>query len=83
MRYDNYADYQYFKSHTGNNHLIPHNEEVLNMMQNISLYDHVFIEGSLVNLYGERGDQTIFRPTDTHIGNSACEAILVDELIIK
>jgi len=83
MTYDNVDDYYYFKSHCGNNHLIPHNEDVLNMMQNISLNDIVLIEGGLVNLYGERGDETFYRPTDTHIGNYACEAILVDTLIIK
>ena len=52
-------------------------------MQNISVGDQVIISGGLVNLYGERGTETIFRPTDTHIGNYACEAILVDEIIIK
>jgi hypothetical protein len=83
MRYDNFADYSYFKSHTGNNHLIPHNEDVLNMMKNISVNDRVLIIGGLVNLYGQRGDESIFRSTDTHIGNYDCEAILVDELIIK
>jgi len=83
MTYDNVEDYYYFKSRTGNNHLIPHNEEVLNMMQNISVNDRILIEGGLINLYGERGDETFYRPTDTHIGNYACEAILVDNLIIK
>jgi hypothetical protein len=83
MTYDTISDYNYFKSHTGNNHLIPHNEDVLNMMQNISVYDQVLIIGGLVNLYGERDGETIYRSTDTHIGNYDCEAILVDELIIK
>ena len=82
MRYDDVSDYHYFKSHTGNNHLIPHNQEVLYMMKNISVKDRVLIKGSLVNLYGSRGDESLFRPTDTHIGNYNCEVILVEELII-
>ena len=80
---DNYGEYSYFKSHTGNNHIIPHNEEVLQKLENISIKDCVFIKGGLVNLYGSRGDETLFRPTDTLIGNYACEVILVDELIIE
>ena len=83
LKYDNIAEYNYFKSHTGNNHLIPHNEEVLKMFQNISVNDCVLIEGALVNLYGTRGEQTYVWTTDTHIGNYPCEVILVDELIIR
>jgi hypothetical protein len=83
MQYDDYSDYQYFKTHTGNNHLIPHNEDVLNEMQNLSVNDRIIIKGGLVNLYGKRGEQTLVRTTDTQIGNYDCEAILVDELIIK
>ncbi|KYK22236.1 hypothetical protein AYK24_02480 [Thermoplasmatales archaeon SG8-52-4] len=82
LRYDDVSDYNYFKSHTGNNHIIPHNEEALNMLQNISVKDNLLIKGSLVNLYGTRGDETLLRPTDTHIGNFACEVILVDEIIM-
>jgi hypothetical protein len=83
MTYDNVADYNYFKTHVGNNHLIPHSEDVLKMMQNISVNDKVKITGGLVNLYGERGSETLYRPTDTHIGNYACEAILVDNIVIN
>jgi hypothetical protein len=81
--YEDISDYYYFKSHTGNNHIIPHNEEVLNQLKNISVNDHVLISGSLVNLYGVRGDETITRATDKHIGNFKCEVILVDEFIIE
>ena len=83
LRYENIADYYYFKSHTGNNHIIPHNEEVLCMLKNISVKDFVLIKGSLVNLYGSKGEVTFVQTTDTHIGNYACEVILVDELIIE
>ncbi len=82
LRYDDISDYNYFKSHTGNNHIIPHKEEVLEMLDNISVKDNLLIKGSLVNLYGTRGDETLYRPTDTHIGNFDCEVILVDELTI-
>ncbi|EMR74707.1 hypothetical protein MBGDF03_00994 [Thermoplasmatales archaeon SCGC AB-540-F20] len=67
----------------GNNHIIPHNEKVLNELQNISINDNVVIEGSLVNLYGTRGDQNYYWNTDTQIGNFNCEIILVDIITIK
>jgi len=82
LYYDDIAEYQYFKSHTGNNHLIPHNEDVLKMLQNISVKDIVLIRGSLVNLYGSRGKETYIWTTDKYIGNFKCEVILVDELTI-
>jgi len=80
---DEYGEYSYFKSHTGLNHIIPHNEEVLQGLKNINVKDCVLIKGCLVNLYGTRGCERLFRSTDTHIGNYACEVILVDELIIE
>lgn len=83
LKYDNVADYHYFKSHTGNNHLIPHNEGVLDMMKNLSLKDDVLIRGSLVNLYGSRGQESYIWTTDTYIGNYDCEVILVDEIKIN
>jgi len=82
LYYDDIAEYQYFKSHTGNNHIIPHNGDVLKMLQNISVKDIVLIRGSLVNLYGSRGGETFTWTTDTCIGNYRCEVILVDELTI-
>ncbi|MFW6121118.1 MAG: hypothetical protein ACOC80_09505 [Petrotogales bacterium] len=78
----NAADSEYMKTHMGNNHIIPHNEEVLNELQNISINDKVVIEGSLVNLYGTRGNQNYHWNTDTRIGNYDCEIILVDMISI-
>lgn len=77
------AEYNYFKTHTGNNHIIPHNIEVLNELNNISVMDQVVIEGSLVNLYGTRGNQYYGWDTDTKIGNYDCEIILVDSITIN
>lgn len=77
------TDYNYFKTHTGNNHIIPHNEEVLHELSNLSENDHVIIEGSLVNLYGTKGDQYYRWDTDTGIGNFKCEVILVDSITIN
>jgi len=78
----NAANYEYMRLHMGNNHIIPHNEQVLNQLSNISIDDCIFIKGSLVNLYGTRGSEYYSWTSDTHIGNYACEIILVDELII-
>jgi len=82
LNYDDNLVYQYFKSHTGNNHIIPHNQEVLNELSNVSVNDCVDITGSLVNLYGVRGGQNYHWNTDTGIGNYACEIILVDSITI-
>jgi hypothetical protein len=67
----------------GYNHIIPHNEYVLYELENISINDCVIVKGSLVNLYGIRGNEKYNWNTDTTIGNFACEVILVDELVIE
>ena len=83
LHYDSIGTYNYFKSHTGNNHIIPHTEEVMNtLLQNLSVNDCVLIEGSLVNLYGTRGNEWWRWNTDTQIGNFHCEIILVDHITI-
>jgi ribosomal protein L40E len=75
--------YEYFKTHTGNNHIIPHNKNVLNVLNNISVGDHILIEGNLVDLYGTREYESYTWYTDTAIGNFDCEVILVDKIEIK
>ena len=83
LYYENIGDYYYFQSHTGNNHIIPHTKEVIDALTyNISIGDTVILEGSLINLYGTRGNQYWRWTTDTTIGNYACEIILVDEIQI-
>ena len=78
---DDVNDYYYFKSHTGNNHIIPHTKEVLDILaHNISTGDVVILQGSLVNLYGINKNQYWKWTTDTDIGNYDCEIILVDEI---
>jgi hypothetical protein len=76
------ADWTYFRTHSSNFHIIPHNEEVFNELENISVHDWVILEGSLVNLYGTRGDQYYYWNTDTTIGNYDCEVMLVDSITV-
>jgi hypothetical protein len=76
------ADWSYFRAHSTNIHIIPHNKEVFNGLRNISLHDLIILEGSLVNLYGTRGDQNYYWNTDTTIGNYDCEVMLVDSINI-
>lgn len=77
-------DYYYFRSHTGNNHIIPHTKEVIDVLaQNISIGDTVILKGSLIDLYGTKGEQYWRWTTDTAIGNYDCEIILVDEIEIS
>jgi hypothetical protein len=76
-------NYEYFKSHTGNNHIIPQSPQVLEILKNnITIKSHIVIEGCLVNLYGENGNQYYTWNTDTQIGNHNCEIILVENIVI-
>lgn len=83
LSYNDVSDYYYFQSHTGNNHIIPHSQEVLNeLTNNISTGDVVILQGSLVDLYGTRGSEYWRWTTDTAIGNYDCEIFLVDNIEI-
>jgi hypothetical protein len=83
LAYNDVNDYYYFQSHTGNNHIIPHTQEVLNKLTyNISTADVVILEGSLVDVYGTRGSEYWRWTTDTAIGNYDCEILLVDNIEI-
>jgi hypothetical protein len=80
---DEMGQYLYFKSHTGNNHIIPHTQEVLDvLLHNVSAGMCIVLNGSLVNLYGSNGNQYWRWTTDTEIGNYDCEIILVDEISV-
>ena len=74
---------QYFKNHVGNNHIIPHNSEVINQLKEINCLDKVIINGYLVNLNGEKDKITYHWETDTKIGNYHCEIILINSLVIN
>ena len=79
----NQNDLNYFKTHTGNNHIIPHNTEVINVLETITVGDHINLDGYLVDLYGTKGNMYYTWETDTEIGNFDCEIILVDNLIVQ
>lgn len=72
----------YLRKNSGNNHIIPHNQEVLNQLKNIDLKDKILIQGSLVNIYWDYNNMNYKWTTDTKIGNTACEVILVDSITI-
>jgi hypothetical protein len=79
----NWQDYEYLKSHTGNNHIIPQSPLVLDILKNnITVNSRIILHGCLVNLYGENGNQYYTWTTDTQIGNYNCEIILVDAITI-
>ncbi len=82
LGYD-WSDYEYLKSHSGNNHIIPQSSEVLNtLIHNVTVNSHILLEGCLVNLYGTKGNQYYSWNTDTQIGNHNCEIILVKHIQI-
>jgi hypothetical protein len=72
----------YFSSHFSNTHIIPHNQDVYNKLLSINVGDVISLSGSYVNIYGsDSSENTQYSwTTDTVIGNSHCEIILVDSL---
>jgi len=75
----------YFYSHVTNTHIIPHSQEVLNKIKTIGKGDIVTFTGSYVNVHGQRDndDTTYSWNTDTNIGDSNCEIILLDSISIS
>lgn len=77
-----YNDYQYFLTHTGNNHLIPHTVDAYNRIMELETGDRFSLSGYIVEPYGTRGSDWYEWPSDNRIGNWDCEVILVDEITI-
>lgn len=77
------GDISYIREHAANLHIIPHNREVYDAVFLIKDNDLIFINGSLVNVIGTNGRGTVTWYTDTIIGNSDCEIVLVDEITIN
>ena len=73
----------YFKSHCGNLHVIPHNKEVYDALFKIEKNDIIVIKGMFVNVYGENEGSRTNWETDTKVGNEDCEIILIDEITIN
>jgi hypothetical protein len=75
----------YFLNHVTNTHIIPHNQEVLNKLKTIDIGDIVTLTGSYVDIYGRHvdDDTTYSWKTDTEIGDSDCEIILVDSISVS
>lgn len=70
----------YFVDHVDNNHIILHNEEALTSLKKISVHYNIKIQGSLVNLRGEKDNQLSKWESDTEYGNQDCQVILVDSI---
>jgi hypothetical protein len=70
----------YFLTHVTNTHLIPHTQEIFNKIKTIDKGDIVNITGSYVDVYGRQNNtgSTYSWTTDTNIGDSKCEIILVE-----
>jgi len=73
---------EYLYAHQTNTHIIPHNQNVINNLYSIDSGDIIHLTGSYVNLYGTRPGESLTYSwtTDTVIGNSNCEVILVDSI---
>jgi hypothetical protein len=83
IRWYVYNDYDYFKTHTGLNHIIPHNSEVYSQLLELKKGDKFSLSGYIVEPYGTRGDYWYSWPSDNQIGNYDCEVILVDSITVQ
>lgn len=67
-----------------NNHLIPSNNDIKNLMKSIKVNDYIKIEGYLVNAYSIKGNESSFitgtSTSRTDDGNGACETIYVTNI---
>ena len=72
----------YFLTHVTHTHLIPRTQDILNQLKTVDIGDIVTINGSYVNVYGRQGknDITYSWITDTNIGDSNSEIILIDSI---
>jgi hypothetical protein len=72
----------YFLTHVTNTHLIPYTQEISNKLKTINIGDIVTINGTYVDVYGRHGnnDNTYSWSTDTNIGDSNSEIILIDSI---
>ncbi len=82
MYYDDISEYEYFKSHTGNNHLIPHNSLAYSTIMDLETGDRFILRGKIIEPYGTKGDLWYSWPSDNKIGNYDCEVILVDTIVV-
>ena len=80
IRWYVYNDYNYFKTHTGLNHIIPHNSEVYSQLLDLKKGDKFSLNGYIVEPYGTKGSYWYSWPSDNQIGNYDCEVILVDSI---
>ena len=75
--------YEYFRDHVGNIHIVPHNANVASAIMKMGRGDVVTLDGYFVDLDGKRGDETYTWTSGTSIGDSECEIILLDGLTIN
>ncbi|MFA6939956.1 MAG: hypothetical protein WCQ54_03100 [Clostridiaceae bacterium] len=84
-RYDGKRDIDisYISSHSANNHIIPKNKNILNILNKIKVKDKVILEGYLVDIYKGSNFQwkTSLNRSDT--GSGACEVFYIEKVIYK
>lgn len=78
------VDMEYVMSHGSNNHIIPANDTISKAIEErIKKHDKVVLEGYLVNVEGQSGEQKIYLKTSTSrtdADRGACEIIYVTRL---
>ncbi|MDV3429118.1 MAG: hypothetical protein LIR50_19170 [Bacillota bacterium] len=84
-RYDGKSDIDlsYIASHSSNNHIIPKNKNILNILKKVKVKDKVILEGYLVDIY--KGNnytwKTSLKRSDT--GGGSCEVFYTERVVYK
>lgn len=78
--------YESLTKHFSNNHLVPINDEVKNVLNDMKQGDEIYLEGSLVDIYSDKESvQSSVSRTDEGEGfkggPGACEVILIKKAI--
>jgi len=77
---------EYIGDHSSNNHLIPANKNILNVLRKIRKGDIIQLWGYLVNIKGTYKGKDVNWKTSTSradTGNGACELIYVEKVRLK
>jgi hypothetical protein len=81
------VDFEYAMSHGSNNHIIPANENIREIIENrVKIHDRVVLDGYLVNVEGRNKEQQISLKSSlsrTDADRGACEIIYVTGIQVE
>ena len=75
---------KYIQRHFSNNHLMPANEEISELIKDINVDDYITIKGYLVDVYAERANGSYIEwdssTSRKDSGGGACELVYVEDV---